>query len=111
MQANSRSARPAVQTVMWERRELDAILSVYGRFVAQGDWKDYAIDGLRHEAVFSIFRRHSEVPLYAVIKTPADAHRQGLYRVVAMNGQILKRGHDLGQVLRVFDKKRFQVLD
>ncbi|WP_238934382.1 DUF2794 domain-containing protein [Maricaulis parjimensis] len=96
---------------MWTRHELDAILSLYGQFVARGEWKDYAIDGLRDSAVFSIFRRHSEMPMYTVVKTPADAHRQGLYKVVAMGGQILKRGHDLKQVLRIFDKKRFNVID
>ncbi|MCR9267282.1 MAG: DUF2794 domain-containing protein [Alphaproteobacteria bacterium] len=96
---------------MWTRQELDAILSLYGQFVARGEWKDYAIDGLRDTAVFSIFRRHSEMPMFTVVKTPADAHRQGMYKVVAMGGQILKRGHDLKQVLRIFDKKRFNVID
>ena len=107
----STAAKRKPESIMWTRRELDAILRVYGRFVAQGEWKDYAIDGLKAEAVFSIFRRHSEVPMYAVVKTPADANRQGQYKVVAMGGQILKRGHDLAQVLRVFDKKKFQVID
>ena len=111
MQSGPQSARRAPQTVMWDRRELDTILRVYGRFVAQGDWKDYAIDGLRDQAVFSIFRRHSEVPMYSVIKTPADAHRQGQYKIVGMDGQILKRGHDLAQALKVFDKKRFNIVE
>ncbi|RKQ96679.1 DUF2794 domain-containing protein [Maricaulis maris] len=111
MQSLSPSAKRKPEPVMWTRRELDAILRVYGRFVAQGEWKDYAIDGLRTEAVFSIFRRHSEMPMYSVIKTPADANRQGQFKVVAMAGQILKRGHDLTQVMSVFDKKKFQVID
>lgn len=111
VRASPHSVRPAPATVMWERRELDTILRLYGHFVARGEWKDYAIDGMRDQAVFSIYRRHSEMPMYAVIKTPADAHRQGMYRVVGMNGQILKRGHDLAQVLRVFDKKRFKVVE
>ncbi|MHA6287958.1 DUF2794 domain-containing protein [Maricaulis sp. CAU 1757] len=111
MPAHSQPARPAPQLVMWTRRELDEILRLYGRFVAQGEWKDYAIDGLRDQAVFSIFRRHSEMPMYAVIKAPADQARQGQYRVVSMSGQVLKRGHELGQVLKVFDRKRFQVID
>ena len=111
MQSGPQSARRAPQTVMWDRRELDTILRVYGRFVAQGDWKDYAIDGLRDQAVFSIFRRHSEVPMYSVIKTPADAHRQGQYKIGGMDGQILKRGHDLAQALKVFDKKRFNIVE
>ncbi|WP_291843663.1 DUF2794 domain-containing protein [Maricaulis sp.] len=111
MQSLTPSAKRKPEPVMWTRRELDAILRVYGRFVAQGEWKDYAIDGLKSEAVFSIFRRHSEMPMYSVIKTPADAHRQGQFKVVAMGGQILKRGHDLAQVMTVFDKKKFRVID
>ncbi|WP_366145130.1 DUF2794 domain-containing protein [Maricaulis sp.] len=96
---------------MWHRRELDQILRVYGRLVAQGEWKDYAIDGLKDCAIFSIFRRTSELPVYSVIKTPADRNKQGEYKVVALGGQILKRGHDLAQVLKVFDKKKFTVID
>jgi hypothetical protein len=97
--------------VMWQRNELAAILNVYGHLVAQGEWKDYAIDALRDCAVFSIFRRASEVPLYTVVKTPVDSRKQGMYKVVAAGGQILKRGHELVSVLKVFDKKRFRVVD
>lgn len=98
-------------SIMWDRQELSAILRVYGRFVALGEWKDYAIDGLTSSAVFSIFRRASEVPMFSVVKTPADAQRQGMYKVVAVDGQVLKRGHELDQVLRVFDKKRFNIVE
>ena len=111
MKPGTQTAKPAPAPIMWTRQELDAILSLYGQFVARGEWKDYAIDGLRDTAVFSIFRRHSEMPMFTVVKTPADAHRQGMYKVVAVGGQILKRGHDLKQVLRIFDKKRFNVID
>ena len=111
MKVSPTTAKPSAPGVMWERRELDAILRLYGHFVARGEWKDYAIDGLRDQAVFSIYRRYSEMPMYSVIKTPADAHRQGMYKVVTMGGQILKRGHDLAQVLRIFDKKRFNVIE
>lgn len=111
MKPGTQTAKPAPAPIMWTRQELDAILSLYGQFVARGEWKDYAIDGLRDTAVFSIFRRHSEMPMFTVVKTPADAHRQGMYKVVAFGGQILKRGHDLKQVLRIFDKKRFNVID
>lgn len=111
MQSLSPSAKRKPEPVMWNRRELDAILRVYGRFVAQGEWKDYAIDDLQTEAVFSIFRRASEVPMFTVVKTPADANRQGQYKVVAMSGQILKRGYDLTQVMKVFEKKKFQVIE
>ncbi|MFS2316537.1 DUF2794 domain-containing protein [Maricaulis sp. D1M11] len=95
---------------MWDRRELDTILRVYGHMVARGDWRDYAIDGMGDRALFSIFRRASEMPLYTVEKVPADRLRQGQYRVVALGGQILKRGADLKQVLRVFEKKRFHLV-
>ena len=96
---------------MWHRRELDEILNVYGHFVATGGWTDYALDGLQGCAVFSIFRRASEMPMYTVVKTPADAQKQGQYKAVSMTGQLPKRGQDLKQVLRVFDKKRFSVVD
>lgn len=111
MVADTQSRNPAFRAVMWDRKELDRILRVYGRMVAQGDWKDYAIDSLRECAVFSVFRRHSEHPLYSVYKTPADANRQGMYRVVSMSGQILKRGRELDQVLKVFDKKKFRLVN
>ncbi len=97
--------------VFFNRRELNAILNVYGRMVAIGEWRDYAIDGLREMAVFSVFRRASEMPLYRIEKTPKLARRQGAYSVVSATGHILKRGHDLQQVLRVFDRKRFQVVE
>ena len=90
--------------VTFERRELDAILRVYSRKVAEGEWRDYAIDHLEDRAVFSIFRRTSEMPLYRVEKVPALARKQGAFRVLAPAGVILKRGHDLGTVLRILDK-------
>lgn len=97
--------------IFFNRRELDTILNVYGRMVAIGEWRDYAIDGLRDSAVFSVFRRTSEMPLYRIEKQPKLARRQGAYAVVSATGHILKRGHDLAQVLRVFDRKRFQVIE
>lgn len=97
--------------VGFDRQELSAILNVYGRMVAAGDWRDYAIDMLRDEAVFSIFRRTSEMPLYRVVKTPRLARRQGAYSVVAATGLILKRGHDLVQVLKVLEKKAVRLVD
>ena len=110
MATGLQTSRRAPAFIMWDRRELAEILNVYGRFVAMGEWKDYAIDGLSDQAVFSIFRRASEVPMFAIIKTPADAQRQGSYKAVAVDGHVLKRGHELAQVLRVFDKKRFSVV-
>ena len=88
----------------FNRLELNEILRVYGRFVASGDWRDYAIDMGRETAVFSIFRRASECPIYRVEKSPKLARRQGMYSVIAASGQILKRGQDLKRVLSVLDK-------
>lgn len=97
--------------VMFQRRELDLILRYYGRLVAMGEWRDYAIDSQRDAATFSVFRRTAEFPLYRIEKRPALARRQGAYAVVAAGGQILKRGHDLAQVLRVFDKKMLKAVN
>ncbi len=96
--------------VFFERRELNRLLSLYGRMVSQGLWRDYAIDGLRDAAVFSVFRRASEAALYRVEKRPALARRQGAWSVMAQGGLIVKRGHELDQVLRVFDRSRFSVI-
>lgn len=92
-------------TISFDRSELAAILNLYGRHVASGEWRDYALDFGREAATFSIFRRSSEQPLYRIVKTPALARRQGAYSVVAQGGLILKRGHDLTQVLRVLVSK------
>lgn len=91
--------------VAFNRTELSDILSVYGRQVAQGEWRDYALDMTRDKAVFSIFRKSSEVPLFRIEKVPKLARRQGAYAVIAATGLILKRGQDLRRVLTVLDKK------
>ena len=90
--------------VSFNRAELRTILDLYGRMVAEGEWRDYAIDFMRDKAVFSVFRRTSEVPLYRIEKDPRLARRQGAYAVVAASGLVLKRGHELARVLRVLDK-------
>lgn len=90
--------------VTFDRRELDQILRVYGRMVAANEWRDYAIDHMSERAVFSVFRRTSETPLYRIVKDPSLARKQGAYAVVATSGMILKRGHELARVLGVFDK-------
>jgi hypothetical protein len=89
----------------FSRHELNTIFSLYGSKVAAGEWRDYSIDFLKDRAVFSIFRRSAERPLYRIEKNPRLTKRQGAYSVVAMTGHILKRGHDLGKVLRVIDRK------
>lgn len=88
----------------FNRQELSEILAVYGRMVAAGEWRDYAIDLGRDSAVFSVFRRSSEFPLYRIEKTPKLARKQGAYSVVAATGLIVKRGHELRRVLGVLDK-------
>ena len=89
--------------IAFDRRELSQILDIYGRKVASGEWRDYAIDTLREKAVFSVFRRASETPLYRIEKAPKLSRRQGAYSVIAATGLILKRGHDLARVLRALD--------
>jgi hypothetical protein len=97
---------PVKPVVSFNRRELDTILRLYGRMVADGEWRDYAMDLLKDRAVFSVFRRSSEMPLYRIEKDPKLARKQGAYSVVAAGGMILKRGHDLAQVLKVLEKKK-----
>jgi hypothetical protein len=91
--------------VTFDRLELREILNLYGRKVAEGEWRDYAIDFTAHEAIFSIFRRASEYPLYRILKNPRLARKQGAFSVVAATGLVLKRGHELKNVIRVLDKK------
>ncbi|MGY6412162.1 MAG: DUF2794 domain-containing protein [Alkalilacustris sp.] len=100
----ARLAAPPAQ-VSFDRRELGVILGLYGRMVAAGEWRDYGISCLRDAAVFSVFRRTAEHPLYRIEKHPRLRHRQGMYAVLGPGGQVLKRGHDLRQVLRVLERK------
>ncbi len=104
----SAAAQSAVQgiaaEVTFDRRELGRIFGLYGRKVAEGEWRDYAIDFLRDRAVFSIFRRSSEVPIYRIEKNPRLGQRQGTYSVVSATGLILRRGHELDRVLRAIDR-------
>ncbi|MDO5619990.1 MAG: DUF2794 domain-containing protein [Paracoccus sp. (in: a-proteobacteria)] len=97
--------------VAFDRAELGVILSVYGRMVAAGEWRDYAMSFLRDVAVFSIFRRAAETPIYRIEKRPRLRNAQGAYAVIGMDGRILKRGHDLRAVVRVFDKKLIRAID
>ncbi|MDI1363691.1 MAG: DUF2794 domain-containing protein [bacterium] len=95
----------------FERRELDQLMRLYGRMVAAGEWRDYGIAGLSDCAVFSIFRHAAEAPLYRVEKRPDLARKQGAWAVIGQGGMILKRGHELGQVLKLFEKGKFSVVD
>ncbi|MBN9042122.1 MAG: hypothetical protein BGP05_09575 [Rhizobiales bacterium 62-47] len=96
---------PHPSRVTFNRLELNRILNLYGRMVADGEWRDYAIDFFKDKAVFSVFRRASEVPIYRIEKDPRLARKQGAYSVISASGLILRRGHDLDRVLLVIDRK------
>ncbi|MEM9475564.1 MAG: DUF2794 domain-containing protein [Pseudomonadota bacterium] len=102
---------PAREQVVFDRRELGQILGVYGRFVAAGEWRDYGMSFLREVAVFSIFRRAAEHPIYRIEKRPKLRDKQGMYAVIGMDGRILRRGHDLKTVLRVLERKLIRAVD
>lgn len=97
--------------VAFNRKELSIILSIYGRMVSAGEWRDYGISMLRHIAIFSIFRRSAEHPVFTIQKTPKLANKQQLYSVVAMDGRILKRGSNLKTVLQVLEKKLIRAVN
>src|SRR5258707_1224758 len=97
--ARNAAAGPMPSRVTFNRFELDRILNLYGRMVADGEWRDYAIDFLRDRAVFSVFRRASEVPIYRIEKDPRLARKQGIYSVISASGLILRRGHELDRAL------------
>ena len=105
------ASAPYAPAVTFSRRELDRILGLYGRMVAAGEWRDYAIDFLKDRAVFSIFRRSAEVPIYRVEKNPRLARRQGAYSVISATGLIMRRGHELERVLAVLDNTRLAVVN
>ena len=103
--ARAAAVSPAPNRVTFNRIELNKILNLYGRMVAGGEWRDYAIDFLRERAVFSVYRRSSEVPLYRIEKDPRLARKQGMYSVISATGLIMRRGHELDRVLLVIDRK------
>jgi hypothetical protein len=102
---------PGSSVVHFHRTELMPIMSLYGRMVAAGEWRDYGMSGLKDVAIFSIFRRTAEYPIYRIEKRPKLAGRQGMYAVIAMDGRILKRGADLKAVLRVLERKLIRLVD
>jgi hypothetical protein len=97
--------------VAFQRPELALILSLYGRMVAAGEWRDYGISCLRDVAVFSVFRRTAEHPMYRIEKRPKLRGKQGMYAVIGMDGQILRRGADLKTVLRVLERKLIRAVE
>lgn len=96
--------------IFFERKELEQILRLYGRKVAAGDWRDYGLDSFADGVAFCIFRRSSEAPLYRIEKRPALARKQGAFAVINQAGMVLKRGRELGPVLALLDKDRFDII-
>jgi hypothetical protein len=109
--SGSRSAPAPAPQVTFSRRELNRILDLYGRKVAAGEWRDYAIDFLKDRAVFSVFRRSSEVPIYRIEKHPKLERRQGAYSVISATGLIVRRGHELERVLRAIDRSQLALVN
>ncbi len=103
--------RVVSEQVAFDRRELGVILGLYGRMVSTGEWRDYGMSFLKDVAVFSIFRRTAEHPIYRIEKRPKLRDKQGMYSVIGMDGRILKRGHDLKTVLRVLERKLIRAVD
>jgi hypothetical protein len=106
----AQAASQAAAQVTFSRRELNRILDLYGRKVAAGEWRDYAIDFLKDRAVFSVFRRASEVPIYRIEKNPKLSRRQGAYSVISATGLIVRRGHELERVLRAIDRSQLSLV-
>jgi len=106
----ARTIPAPLNQVTFSRRELKRILDLYGRKVAAGEWRDYAIDFLKDRAVFSVFRRTSEVPLYRIEKNPKLARRQGAYSVISATGLIVRRGHELDRVLRAIEPSKLALV-
>lgn len=102
---------PLPPQVSFDRAELSIILGLYGRMVAAGEWRDYAMSFLRDMAVFSVFRRAAETPLYRIEKHPRLRMRQGMYALIGMDGQVLRRGHDLAGVLHILERRLIRPVD
>lgn len=100
----------AQASTFFERGEFEAILNIYGKMVASGYWKDYAISGSRDIATFAVHQKASEKPIFRITKTPSLTHKQGAFAIHSSQGQILKRGHELGQVLKYFEKKLIKLV-
>jgi len=108
---SSTSGLSSSEQVAFHRTELAPILALYGRMVAAGEWRDYGISCLRDVAVFSVFQRTAENPLYRIEKRPKLRLKQGQFAVLGANGQVLKRGHELRNVLRVLERKLIRAVD
>lgn len=111
MQIGPGAPQKAPDTVAFHRTELSVILGLYGRMVSAGEWRDYGMSFLSDVAVFSIFRRSAEQPIYRIEKRPKLKSKQGQYSVIGMDGRILRRGNDLRTVLRVLERKLIRAVD
>lgn len=103
--------KPSQPDIFFTRSEFDAILGLYGRKVVEGEWRDYSIGASKEAAIFAVHRRAGETPLYRIEKRPKLARKQGAFSVIAASGLILKRGHDLAQVLKILDKRKLRLVD
>ena len=96
--------------VGFDREELQRILDLYGRMVASGEWRDYAMDFTRDAATFSAYRRAAEHPQARIEKRPALRAKQGLWTLYGEGGQVLKRGHELPGVLFPLERRLLKVV-
>lgn len=101
----------AADQVGFERAELMRILDLYGRMVAAGEWRDYAMDFTRQAATFAAFRRAAERPQARVEKRPALRGKQGMWTLFGEHGQVLKRGHDLANVLAPMERRLLKAVE
>jgi hypothetical protein len=101
--ATGHASKAVPGVVGFDRQELTIILNLYGQKVARSEWRDYAVDFLKDRALFSIYRQHSEQPQFVIEKNPKLRNWQGQYTVTNSEGRVLKRGHELSQVLRVLN--------
>ncbi|MEO0418897.1 MAG: DUF2794 domain-containing protein [Pseudomonadota bacterium] len=97
--------------VGFERGELQRILDLYGRMVAAGEWRDYAMDFEKAFASFSAFRRTAERPQTRIEKRPSLRKKQGMWTLFGEHGQVLKRGHDLANVLAPVERRLVKAVD
>lgn len=105
-----RGGHRRARQVCFDRRELAEILNIYGRMVAAGIWRDYAIAAQPDFAVFAVYHRTSEVPAYSIVKEPARARKQGAFAIIGRDGQVVKRGHSLPQVLKTFQTRLLKIV-
>ena len=98
--------------IAFSREELNQILTLYGRKVVSGEWKDYAIDALKDQAIFSVYRKTNEVPQYTIHKIPKSKNGNGGYQIKGTDGRIIKRGSELLNVLKILEKdtRRYKII-